>query len=278
MKALSRSLDLFLSGNIHAMAVILPAGYDPDSFVRAQGRSKMEELLAGAQPMADYYIEEILGNTGSLQGDRDKVRDAVAFVKKIEDAVERNLFIKKVAEKLNIDQDVLKKEVGKSLSNSHASESGGPIKQKVEEHQRLELSLIHMLLESPEMIPTLRDSGIFTFFKSEGLRCFGELLLARAEKEGEKSFNMVSLLDFMEDEGIKKTLYGLLVGENPYEGEQKGRLLDDTVKQIRRRWYKDQHRLLKEKIAKADRAGDRELCLSLLQEKERLLSAEKNVD
>jgi len=277
-KALSKSMELFLAGNIQAMAVILPEGYDPDSLVRAKGREKMEELLAGAQPMADYYIEEILGNPGSLQEDQEKLRNAVAFVKRIEDAVERNLFVKKVAEKLNIDQDVLKNEVGKAFSDSHRPDRSRSLAQKAGEHERLELSFIHILLEGPELIPTLGEGDIFAFFKSEGLKAVGESLLLNSEKEGGKNLNMVSLLAGVEDEGIKKSLYGLMVGDNPYTGEQRDRLLADTAKQIRRRWYKEQHRILKEKISKADRDGDRELCYSLLQEKERLLNEAKNLD
>ncbi len=277
-KALARSLELFLAGNIHAMAVILPAGYDPDSFVRTKGRLKMEELLAGAQPMADYYIEEILGKAGTLQEDRDTLRDAVAFVKKIDDAVERNLFIKKVAEKLNIDQDVLKNEVGRSLSHAPSSGISRSVAQMAGGNERLELALIHMLLESPELISSARALGIFKYFKSEGLKTVGELLMLNSEKEGGNNYNMVSFLTGVEEEKIKKILYGLLVGENPYTGEQRNRLFADTVRQIRRRWYRDRHRALQERISKADRAGDRELCYNLLQEKELLLNEEKKFD
>jgi DNA primase len=275
-KALSRSLELFLAGNVQAMAVILPAGYDPDSFVRAEGRDKMEELVAGAQPMADYYIEEILGNAGTLEEDREKLRNAVAFVKKIDDAVERNLFIKKISQKLNIDQDVLKSEVGRAFSHSQPPNVGRTLTQSTREHERLELSLIHMLFEYPEMISFIRDTGILTFFKSEELKTVGEMLLMNSEKKGGNNSNMLSLLDSIEDGPIKKDLYRLLIEDSPYKGELKERLLSDTIKQIRHRWYKDRHRILKEKIARADKAGDKQLCDSLLLEKERLLMEERD--
>ena len=117
-KALARSLELFLAGNVHARAVILPDGHDPDEFVRMNGREKMEEVVAQAWPMADYYIDQILGGRGTLEEDRDKLREAVSFLSRIEDGVERNLFIKKVAEALVVDEEVLKKEVLRTLSHS----------------------------------------------------------------------------------------------------------------------------------------------------------------
>ncbi len=276
-KALARSMELFLAGNIEAMAVILPDGYDPDSFVRAKGRGKMEEMLAGARPMADYYIEEILGNSRSLQEKIAKREDAVAFLKRIENILERNQFLKKIAENLGIDQDVLKKEVGKAFSTLPAQDGRRSIARAAGEPDRLELSFIHMLLESPELIVLLGDGDIFKFFKSDGLKALGESLLLNLEKESGKNLNMVSLLGSMEDEEIKKALYALMVGDNPYKGEQRDRLFDDTAKQIRRRWYKEQHRILQKKISRAEKDGDRELCQSLLQEKERLLNEEKTL-
>lgn len=277
-KALARSLELFLPGNIQAMAVILPAGYDPDSFVRSKGRQEMEKLLAGAQPMADYYIDEILGSSSSLQDDRDQLREAVAFIKKIDDAVERNLFIKKISGKLNVDQDVLKKEVGKHFSPVSPSQTSRPVMKVSAKDERLELSLIHLLLENPELLSSFNLSEIFVFFRSAPLKAVGEILMAHSEKEGGKKINVISVLDEMEDGATKKEIYALLVGENPYNGENSVRLLDDTVRQIKRRWYRDRHRDLKEKIARADRVGDRELCLNLLMEKERLLSEERKMD
>lgn len=277
-KALARSLELFLAGNVHAMAVILPAGYDPDSFVREKGRQEMEALLAGAQPMADYYIDEILGSSTSLQDDRDKLREAVAFIKKIDDAVERNLFVKKVSGKLNVDQDVLKNEVEKHFLHLSSPQFSSPVTKVSVKDERLEMSLIHLLLENPDLIASLGSTEIFGFFRSAGLKAVGELLLAHAEKEGGKEINVISVLDGVKDEATKKKIYALLVGENPYAGENVTRLLDDTVRQIQRRWYRDQHRVLKEKLARADRAGDRELCLSLLMEKKRLLHEEKLLD
>ncbi len=125
-KALARSLELFLAGNVHARAVILPDGHDPDDFVRTQGREKMEDLLAGALPMADYYIEAILGGKGTLEEDRDKLREAVAFLGRIENMAERNLFGKKIAEALDVDEEVLKAEVQRALSHRPVPQAERP--------------------------------------------------------------------------------------------------------------------------------------------------------
>jgi DNA primase len=280
-KALARSLELFLAGNVHAKAVILPDGHDPDDFVRTRGREKMEELVAGAVPMVDYYIDEILGGRGTLEEDRDKLREAVAFLCRIGDAVERNLFIKKMAEKLNVDQDVLKEEVRRVKGTMIDGEKMGTSRRKVSPSSpdQLELSLIHMMLEFPDRIPAVATSGVLACFTSKELRSLGERLLKVAEKQGGTTPDLFSLVTGLEEGPVRARLLDLLMlmGESPYPEELIDRLIADTLRKIRRKWYKERHRILKGKIAKAEEAGDRGLCDSFLREKEGLFQEEKQI-
>ena len=172
-KALARSLELFLAGNVHAKAVILPDGQDPDDFVRTRGREEMEALLARAVPMVDYYVDEILGGRGTLEEDRDKLREAVAFLCRIGDAVERNLFIKKVAERLNVDEGVLKDEVRRVLAHEAAPPAAPAKKGTAREPDALELSLIHMMLECPDRTSAVAASGVLECFSSKELQVAG---------------------------------------------------------------------------------------------------------
>jgi DNA primase len=275
-KALARSLELFLAGNVHAKAVILPDGHDPDDFVRTRGREKMEELVARARPMVDYYIEEILGGRGTLEEDRDKLREAVAFISRIEDAVERNLFIKKISEQLNVDQEVLKTEVQRVLSHSAAPRTDQPRRYAKVEMDHLELSLIHMMLEYPAWIPMVSASGVLSCFKTEELKSLGSALLEAAQKRGEAPWDLSSLVSGLTEGPVREKLLDLLVRESPHQEELMQRLMADTIRKIQQKWYKERQRVLKGRIVKAEEAGDRALCDSLLREKEMLHREEKS--
>ena len=281
-KALARSLELFLAGNVHAKAVILPDGHDPDDFVRTRGREKMEELVARALPMVDYYIDEILGGRGTLEEDRDKLREAVAFLCRIGDAVERNLFIKKVAEKLNVDQDVLKAEVRRVLS--HEAPPAAQTKKGSEgtrsgscpQPDHLELSLIHMMLECPDRIPAVAASGVLACFTSEELRSLGESLLTAAEKQGGAIPDIFFLVNGLEEGPVRARLLDLLMGESPYPEELIDRLMTDTIRKIRERSNRGKGKILTRKIKEAERVKDQGLD-RLVAEKNRLLREEKEL-
>jgi DNA primase len=276
-KALARSLELFLAGNVHARAVILPEGYDPDDYVRTQGREKMEAALAQAQPMVDYYIEEILGGRGTLEEDRDKLREAVAFVSRIGDAVERNLFIKKISETLRVDQEVLKAEVKRVLTGTPVPAADRLPTKATAVMDPLELELIRMMLEYPDRIPVTEAAGALTCFRAGPLRSLGEAILTARTGAGWDAGDVTALVTGLPADAIREKLLDLMLRESPYPEAMMDRLFVDTIGRIRLKWYRERQRLLQQKMNKAQEVGNRALCDALLAEKDKLAREEKDL-
>jgi DNA primase len=277
-KALARSLELFLAGNIHAGAVILPDGYDPDDFIRSYGREKMEDLVARASPIADYYIDTILGGRGTIEEDKDKLREAVAFIAKLEQAVDRNLFVKKVAEKLNVDEEVLKTEVQRVHSNGTGISRALPLRREAEaaEMDPLELSLIRMMLEYPALMSFVRESAVLACFRNVQLKSLGEGLLAAGRGEGEMR-DIASLVSDLAEGPLRDKLLALLVQESPYPEEMIDRLMSDVIRKIRERANRERAKMLTRRIREAEKAKDQGLYDSLIAEKNRFLQDNKAV-
>jgi DNA primase len=273
-KALARSLELFLAGDVHARAVILPDGQDPDDFVRTQGREKMEDLLVRALPMADYYIDRILGGRGTLEEDRDKLREAVAFLGRIEDIAERNLFLKKVAEALDVDEGVLKAEVQRALSHRPAPPIDPTRRKATSEFDQMEISLIQMMLEYPAKVSVVEGSGVLACFRTEELKSLGEELVA-AGREGRAIQDAAAFVGALADGPLREKLLARLVRESPYPEETIDRLLAGTIGKIRERSNKERGKLLTHEINKAKKAGNQELHDRLFAEKNRLLQEAK---
>ncbi len=268
-KALARSLELFLAGNVHARAVILPDGHDPDEFVRIYGREKMDDVVAKALPMADYYIDQILGGKGTLEEDRDKLREAVSFLIRIEDGVERNLFIKKVAEALDVDEEVLKKEVLRTLSHRPSAVPADlPRRTTAAELDPLELNLIQMILEYPAKRSIVRKSEILDSFRTEELKSLGEALLVM-DRDGETMQDASSFVGALTVGPLRDKLLAFLVQESPYADEQIDRLMDDTIRKIRLRSNKERGKILTRQIKEAEKSGNGELVNRLTLDVER---------
>jgi DNA primase len=273
--AVERSLKLFLEEEIRARVVILPDGYDPDEYVRKYGRESLEELIAHSSSMVDYYIEEIIGGGNTLEDNRDSVRDSVSFIGNISDPVQRNLFIKRVSEKVGIDQGLLKDEVRKKLAHrkSPSGQRATPAKKR-EIVDQIELNLIHMIMEYPDRIPVVAHERIFDYFLSRPLKDIGESVIQSYHAGENKSLSHV--INDLTDRGIREKLIKLTVEERPYDDDVIiDKILEDTIKKIRLRWYKMKRKSLQRELIKAQRMGDMQLCERLVIEKGRLLQEEK---
>jgi DNA primase len=277
-KALSRSIELFIAGNLEAKAVVLPDGLDPDAFVRRRGREEFESVLARADNMVDYYIDSVLKSEGSIVGDRRAFREAAAFIVRFDDAVVRDLFVKRVAERLGVDEVLLKKEIqkGRSAGVSPEKNSEASAAKAGAGSDALELKIIRMMLQYPERIPAAAETAILQYLKEEDAGAVAKAILDSLRSDGK--VDVASLVDgFHQPADRRKLMQWIMEKEPPLEGPVIDRMFADGIRQLKKRWYRDRHRELKLRLGKAERAGDDEACRSLLTEIQRLSSEETSL-
>ncbi|SEL93127.1 DNA primase [Syntrophus gentianae] len=276
-KALARSVEMFVAAHMDARAVVLPEGLDPDDFVRRSGGAALERLVEEAPSIVDYYIDSIIGGGTSFQERGEAAVRAATFITGIEDVIDRNLFIKRVSEKLGIDQDILKKEVNSRLYPKMRKEvqlSRQPKKETV----GLEFNLIHLMMECPSVIPSVVESKVMEYFLDRDLKSLGQAWTDHVLKEKNMApGDALSFLQRPESSAIAETLMKLLFQESPFSQESLGPLCADMIRQVKRRWYKEQHKNIKERLINAQTSGNSELGRKLLMEKERLMKEEKEL-
>jgi len=275
-KALARSIELFLSGNVRAKAVVLPDGYDPDKYVRTYGGEAFMGLINNAQSLVDYYIENVIGKVSTLEEQRDAMREAVSLITHIDNASERDLFIKRVSEKLGLNQELLTKEVNRTLKVSNEKPEDAS-KERDMEIDMVELSLIHIMLEYPHKIPEIVEENIFVCFMSANLKSLADKLKDSFETGGVEGLDTSLFIQNIDNEIIKKKLLKKMIDENPYNEGNIDRVIIDAMKQIKRKWYKEKKNTLTKEINKARENGDSDLCERLLAVKERLLREQKTL-
>ena len=273
-KALQRSLQLFLSGGIQAKAVVLPEKYDPDDYVRQFGRENLEEIIDQAPSIIDYYIDNIVGEKAALEEKRDAVREALHFVSSFQDAIERNLFLKRISEKLGIDQEVLKKEAIRTREPS--SETSGRIKEKtLNVLDRVEFSLILFMLQHTLSIAQVEKSGVLDCFTDDELKTLGEEIIIRSRENGSANPTASFFLDGLPDGPLKKLIFKSLLEGRTDDEKVWERYVSDTIEKIKRKWYRVKKKNLSLELIKAQEKGDSDWQNRLLREKEMLLHEEK---
>ncbi len=277
--ALERSLALFLEEKFNARAVILPENLDPDDFVKKYGSEAMERVIKDSQSLVDYYIENIIGAKGGFEHDLDAVRKAVSFISRIEDPVQRNLFIKRVSEKLSIEQELLKSEIVKTASGRRKQETK-PVGMSESRQDRkgpnpVEMTLIRVMAEYPDKVASGLNESIFDFLQNPDLKRLGLELKDKILRE--EPFHLSDLPSRIEDEALRKQLLEWGVTEAPFGEEVAGKLFEDTVAKIRASWFRAKNKELSRELLKAQEKGNTGLCSRIMDEKKQLLKKERQL-
>jgi DNA primase len=275
-KALARSLGLFIDGNLHTRAVMLPEASDPDDYVRNFGKKRFQELIEQSPPAVEYYLDTVVGSRGDFDHDRDALRESLSFITRMDNAVERNLFIKLAAERIGVDEDILKAEVIQGMGKK----SNETVLQKNENRSSspvdaLEMNFITMILDHPDKIPAMIDADILKCFGSEELRNLGKVIETYYCRIGK--IDLKDFVDHLDAGSLRDEILSRLIDSGAWEADTVDQVFSDTIHQIRRKWFKERHRSLKMRLLRAQQASDLELCQRLLVEKGDLLKAEKAV-
>jgi DNA primase len=133
-KAAERSLDALLQNDLIVRVAEMPAGEDPDSLVRHEGKEAFERRVSGARDFFDYWIErETAGvDLGSLGTKMQLARSLAETVSRIRDPLMRGEVVSKVSAYLGVPaqdfQSLLPKQRAESVRSDDQSEGNGPRK------------------------------------------------------------------------------------------------------------------------------------------------------
>ncbi|OGP88657.1 MAG: DNA primase [Deltaproteobacteria bacterium RBG_19FT_COMBO_43_11] len=273
-KALDRSLELFLGMNMRARALILPGDFDPDDYLKKFGKDKLEELISHAQPLSDYYIENVLGGGKTFEDKREMIKTAMEFISKISDKKEKDLFIKRIAEKTGINEELLINETYKNETQRKPQRGKEKLQPNIN-NDLVEVHLIQLLLEYPQKTIQAENESILDYFLQPQLQVIGKKIIDTYKLLGFVDVGVILSAD--EDSSLRERIFQLMMKALPADDVMLEKIFTDNIRQIKKKWYKDQHRQIKLKLGKAQEDGNEELINKLLREKESLLTKEKEL-
>jgi DNA primase len=109
VRAALRGLDLFVNSGLGVKVVTLPAGEDPDTYVRKEGPEAFTRLEEQAPSLLDFALEHSVNTAESstIEGRIRSVDDVLRILQKSEHPIEREERIRVVAERLGVSQQRL---------------------------------------------------------------------------------------------------------------------------------------------------------------------------
>jgi DNA primase len=186
MAATERSLALLLEGGFEAKVLALPAGLDPDAFIRKQGVAAYRELLAKAPTYLDYLTERAVTthDLGTPEGKVAAANAVLPYLVKVPNPMLRDELAGRLAEHLRLDERLLRDELRRA-----AGEGRGEVRMReevsaVRSNQAIK-QLLRQCLQSEEIaeavLPDLVQTGTAQGLVGEGV--FTRLWEARQRGE-----------------------------------------------------------------------------------------------
>ena len=286
LKAAYRSIEKFDKGYVDAKIMVLPDGYDPDSYLFKFGqKSFMDECSRAKSIMAFLidYAEKKHGN--SIEGKIQIISDMKKPLSAINDSVARSLYVKELAEKLGIDESAVLEKVREvcTVSSDQLHKKGvmgvSQGRELNKKESRIERQIIAMMLQYPEILPELNKRNILEYFESDTLKSIGKNILVYTDKNGSNSpgvdvgnkivndINVSEIMNLIDDKGKRRIIAALALEEESWQFEGCIKLITQFI-EIRRNSRNKS--FIEKQIREAEKKNDQELLLKLLSEKQNM--------
>jgi DNA primase len=283
IKASQRSIEVFDKGYINAQILILPDGYDPDSFIFEFGVESFLDLVSEAQGIIPFLMDSAVKKHGlSIEGKIRIISEMKEPLGSITDNVRRSLYIKELAECINIDEFAVLEKIRKisvrnrdgakrptwpntGLGRGHHKTSVPDKAQKKAfqgKWDKLERQIIAMMLQFPQILFEIYERNILDLFENNTLKSIGQVLLTHKD---DSKVQISDIINLIEEKEQKNIVASLAIGEDIW-GHEACIGIITRFESIRR---KNENKLL-EKIKAAEKDKDLELLAKLLNQKQKM--------
>jgi len=182
INAAKRSIKIFLKEGVDTRVLVLPEGNDPDSYVVEHGGKAFDALAKNARTVMQFLLKVSIDAHGlSVEGRIQILDDMKQHLIAIEDSALRSLYIKDLAETLNIDEKAVLEKV-RELYLNHAAKRSFSIDEKKDEDKlasdRREEQMISLILNYPEIIDEIKKRDVLDSFYSEKLKRIAKKIIS----------------------------------------------------------------------------------------------------
>ena len=164
--AAMRGADIFLDEGLEVKIVTLPAGHDPDSYVRERGVDYFKQAISHAKSILKFKIDTLSQklDVSSTQGKTQLVNALLESIMRIKDSIKQNLALKEVAEHFRLDERALMEQLRHIKKNGQYRPSvpgiidSKPEKIKVRQKSKYDLAeedLVRLVMEDTNWVSLL---------------------------------------------------------------------------------------------------------------------------
>ena len=258
-----RAVSIARTAGLKVRIAGVPDGKDPDEFVRHHGKEAFLAVVAAAQEGIAFQIDETLqqNNLASLAGKVEAVSNILPFLRECKTEIEASEHIRKLAQRLTIDEGLIFEEYRKAVRSGGAKRELPMRAPQVPEAgigQQAEELLLALLLERPDLCERCEDVVEQAGFTETAQNELFVLLQAGCP--------MDKLCENLDSAG--QSLLAKLMARPLPEGDSE-KLLEDCLRQLKRSYLEKEYARHSQLAQEYERSAD-ERFISELMESQRI--------
>lgn len=264
LKAVERSYPLFLEQEISPKVIVLPAGEDPDSYLRKEGAALFEEKIKQARNVFLFILDKVLDSLPSGVLERGAaVQKMLPYLLKSTHPLERNLWVRTLAQRLDVPETWVLEELGSQSAFPRPRE--GVDLAEPSFFQGMEATLLALFLKEEKTRGPILDSLAENDFLNPDLRSIARLLWS----EEYRDLPAHQIATRWSDEKSKPVLMELIFQEENLKDSEK--LIQDCIQKLRLRNYRNQLKEISSELRSAEAGNSPRDVFRLLEKKKTLL-------
>ena len=257
-KSACRGLELLLEEGLKVKVMVIPEGYDPDSYITEKGVKSFQALLADALDPFDYKMGLLAqkNDIDTIEGKLLIAEGLLALIAKSDNRLERAEYLKRIAGKMKLDEDDLKTELRKILVGKPRFPEA--VAEKTIENKngavKAQEILIRFSLEERETLEKV--AGLLSLDDFTGIyRKIFDKLLHLSQKTGKvTASDLISSLGNELEAG--EIISSLLLKKEEFSPEMKGKMVDDCIRKLKKGKVEKKLEYLKDLIREDESRGE----------------------
>jgi DNA primase len=266
--ATERSLGLFLGAGVRVRIVELPAGEDPDSFLRHHEGADLLRYVNAAMTFLEYLLARAqrVYDLRTPAGQADCVSRILPLLHKVENQVEQWGYVTLLAEKIGVPVEVLRREMQRRSGQERAIRQAplsSPAPQPVPVPP-LEYNLLRLVLHDVSLLEEVQRQITPEDFEAPILRDI-YLLLTRLAAQGMQTL-FPGILEYADNDSQRQLLAQIAVECVVADAAERSKALHDYLLRMQQRQTQAQLSRLKTQLQEAERSANTPEQQRLLQE------------
>ncbi len=282
VKAAMRTAPLCLAEQMAARVALLPEGDDPDTYVRREGLTKLNDLLDSAKELPEFVMEQLVEAHGlSLEGKSKIAEEIKPLLAAAASPLQRSVVAAHVAQRLGIDarqleESVANMQTGRGLDRNQPSSVTSARAAQVQQfsaplssaqRRLLEFMVLHL-----QFFHDLDDKNIRKALQGG----VGEIIYLQIKKLLTDNIDAQpeEILQVLPEGPERKMVAEILINAaKSVESDQLKEELNEVLEWLEIMMMRQRSQELSAEITKAQQADDFTSLASLLQEKQKIETA-----